>query len=97
MHAAKFTSRHIGPRAEDQQTMLRTIGVASIEDLVAKTVPGKIRQRERMSLTPALSSFVHVVAMVVDDTNFGIGQTSRILKMKRLLRHLTITEVRHGR
>lgn len=55
MHAAKFTSRHIGPRAEDQQTMLRTIGVASIEDLVAKTVPGKIRQRERMSLTPALS------------------------------------------
>ncbi len=55
MHAAKFTSRHIGPREEDQQTMLRTIGVASIEDLVAKTIPGKIRQRERMSLTPALS------------------------------------------
>ena len=35
--------------------MLRTIGAASIEDLVAKTVPGKIRQRERMPLTPALS------------------------------------------
>ena len=55
MHAAKFTSRHIGPREEDQKAMLRTIGVASMEDLVAQTVPGKIRQRERMKLTPALS------------------------------------------
>ena len=55
MHAAKFTSRHIGPREEDQQTMLRAIGAASIEDLVAQTIPGKIRQRERMQLTPALS------------------------------------------
>ncbi|MGB1123024.1 MAG: glycine dehydrogenase (aminomethyl-transferring), partial [Flavobacteriales bacterium] len=55
MHAAKFTSRHIGPRAEDQQTMLRTIGVASIEDLVAQTIPGKIRQRERLPLASALS------------------------------------------
>ncbi|MBO74691.1 MAG: glycine dehydrogenase (aminomethyl-transferring) [Flavobacteriales bacterium] len=55
MHSAKFTSRHIGPRAEDQQTMLRTIGSASIEDLIAKTVPAKIRQRERMKLTSALS------------------------------------------
>lgn len=35
--------------------MLRTIGSASIEDLVAKTVPAKIRQRERMKLTSALS------------------------------------------
>ncbi|MAI23171.1 MAG: glycine dehydrogenase (aminomethyl-transferring) [Crocinitomicaceae bacterium] len=55
MHSAKFTSRHIGPRAEDQLTMLRTIGSASIEDLIAKTVPAKIRQRERMKLTSALS------------------------------------------
>ena len=31
MHAAKFTSRHIGPREEDQKAMLRTIGVASME------------------------------------------------------------------
>lgn len=55
MNAAKFTSRHIGPRKEDQQAMLRAIGVASLEDLVAQTVPGKIRQRQRMQLAPALS------------------------------------------
>ena len=55
MHAAKFKSRHIGPRMEDEQTMLRSIGVASIEDLIAKTVPSKIRLRERMPITPALS------------------------------------------
>lgn len=55
MQAAKFTSRHIGPREEDQQAMMRSIGVASMEDLVAQTVPGLIRQRERMQLAPALS------------------------------------------
>ena len=35
--------------------MLRAVGAASIEDLIAQTVPGKIRQRERLDLTPALS------------------------------------------
>ena len=80
MHAAKFTSRHIGPREEDQQTMLRTIGVASIEDLVAKTVPGKIRQRERLQLTPALSESqyherIHGIAArnTVCETYIGMG------------------------
>ena len=73
MHAAKFTSRHIGPREEDQQTMLRTIGAASIEDLVAKTVPGKIRQRERMPLTPALSEsqyLEHIDGIAAKNTVF---------------------------
>lgn len=55
MHAAKFTARHIGPREEDQQSMLRTVGVATLEDLVSQTVPGKIRQREKLGLDGALS------------------------------------------
>ena len=55
MHASKFTSRHIGPREQDQQAMLRSIGVASIDDLIAKTVPEKIRMRKRLNLSPALS------------------------------------------
>ena len=55
MHASKFTSRHIGPREQDQQVMLRSIGVASIDDLIAKTVPEKIRMRTRLQLSPALS------------------------------------------
>jgi glycine dehydrogenase len=73
MHAAKFTSRHIGPREEDQQTMLRRIGVASIEDLVAKTIPGKIRQRERLQLTPALSEsqyLEHIDGIAAKNTVF---------------------------
>ena len=60
--------------------MLRTIGVASIEDLVAKTVPGKIRQRERMSLTPALSEsqyLEHIDGIAGKNTvfknNIGMG------------------------
>jgi glycine dehydrogenase len=55
MHVSKFTSRHIGPRDQDQQVMLRSIGVASIDDLIAKTVPEKIRMRTRLNLSPALS------------------------------------------
>jgi glycine dehydrogenase len=38
-----FANRHIGPTAEDQASMLSTIGAASLDDLVAKTVPAQIR------------------------------------------------------
>lgn len=75
MQAAKFTSRHIGPREEDQQAMMRSIGVASMEDLVAQTVPGLIRQRERMQLAPALSEsqyLEHIDAIASKNVLLGI-------------------------
>ncbi|BDC52288.1 glycine dehydrogenase (decarboxylating) [Bryobacterales bacterium F-183] len=52
-----FTRRHIGPSPDDIQAMLTTIGAGSMEELIAQTVPGSIRQRTPLSFdaAPALS------------------------------------------
>ncbi len=38
-----FQHRHIGPSARELQSMLRTLGVASLQDLVDEAVPANIR------------------------------------------------------
>ena len=53
--SAQFKDRHIGPRTEDKAEMLKAIGLKSIEDLIAKTVPTKIRLNRSLDLPPALS------------------------------------------
>ena len=50
-----FESRHIGPSPQDVSAMLRTIGVSSLDGLIAQTVPDDIRQRSPLDLGPALS------------------------------------------
>ena len=42
MKNGTFTQRHIGPRAEQAEAMLKIIGASSMEDLIAKTIPGNI-------------------------------------------------------
>lgn len=55
MQFGSFTHRHIGPREEDIQAMLRTIGAPTIEDLLNDTIPGAIRLRERMNIDAAMT------------------------------------------
>ena len=50
-----FVSRHIGPREDDHQSMLATIGVGSTAELIDRTVPELIRLRESMDLPAGLS------------------------------------------
>lgn len=57
MTTAEFKSRHIGPRAEEIQQMLDTIGVNSIEELIEKTVPTNIRLKGEMNVPKAMSEF----------------------------------------
>jgi glycine cleavage system P protein (glycine dehydrogenase) len=52
---AEFARRHIGPSAADMSTMLKTVGVSSIDELIAQTVPDSIRRRTKLDLAPALS------------------------------------------
>lgn len=41
-----FAPRHLGPSGDaDLAVMLKTIGVASVEELIAKTVPHAIRKQ----------------------------------------------------
>ncbi|WP_111643098.1 aminomethyl-transferring glycine dehydrogenase [Marinimicrobium alkaliphilum] len=46
----EFIQRHIGPDAEQAQTMLQALGLASIDELVRKTVPAGIRLDGRLAL-----------------------------------------------
>ena len=50
-----FATRHVGPSAGDIAAMLEVVGVSSIDDLLAKTVPVSILDREPMDLAPALT------------------------------------------
>jgi glycine dehydrogenase len=48
-----FAYRHIGPRPADRHTMLRTIGVASLDQLLDEAIPPDIRRVGPMRLPPA--------------------------------------------
>ena len=50
----RFADRHIGPRPDDIDKMLATIGAASLDDLVAETIPASILDTD-LDLPPALS------------------------------------------
>ncbi len=49
----EFTDRHIGPDAKETQEMLLAIGVASIEELISKTIPQDIRLKKLPGTPPA--------------------------------------------
>ncbi len=55
MAATDFARRHIGPGPEEIGTMLEAVNADSLEDLIAQTVPGSIRQARALDFGPALS------------------------------------------
>jgi glycine dehydrogenase len=52
---SEFQKRHIGPGLSEQRQMLNTLGLNSIEELISLTVPEKIRMREELKLSGAIS------------------------------------------
>lgn len=57
MRTDAFALRHIGPRENDLQHMLKTIGVDSIERLVYETLPDDIRLKTPLQLDPAMTEY----------------------------------------
>lgn len=55
MRTDRFVSRHIGPRVDEQETMLQQIGVASIEELINQTVPKNIQLPNPLNLPNGLT------------------------------------------
>lgn len=43
MATEKFLWRHIGPRPEDIENMLKVVGVSSLDELIEQTVPESIQ------------------------------------------------------
>ncbi len=52
-----FVNRHIGPTETEIEKMLAVLGVATVEELIAKTVPSGIRLQTSLNLAPALSEY----------------------------------------
>ena len=50
-----FASRHIGPRNNDINSMLKEINCSSLDDLIIKTVPQKILNKNPLNLRPGMS------------------------------------------
>ncbi|MDR1793344.1 MAG: aminomethyl-transferring glycine dehydrogenase [Bacteroidales bacterium] len=55
MDRNSFAARHIGPRTEEVEKMLETIGVASLDELISQTVPDKIRLFEDLDMDEPMS------------------------------------------
>lgn len=55
--ATEFERRHIGPNEQETKDMLATIGIASIKELIDKTIPENIRVNEKLSIPDAISEY----------------------------------------
>ena len=53
--ADAFAARHIGPRGAEIEAMLKAVNAASLDDLIAQTVPESIRSNAGLALPAALS------------------------------------------
>ena len=56
----QFEQRHIAPNEADTQAMLKTVGVNSVDELIAQTVPQNIRLKNPMNLPNAKSEFQYL-------------------------------------
>ncbi len=52
---SSFANRHLGLQGPDLETALDTVGVSSLDDLVADALPDDIRQVDALDLPPPLS------------------------------------------
>ena len=56
----EFSERHIGPNEHDTKEMLATVGVASLEELISKTIPDAIRIKKDLEVPNAISEFQYL-------------------------------------
>ena len=60
MRTDAFALRHIGPRENDLQHMLKTIGVTDMERLIYETLPDDIRLKAPLKLDPAMTEYEYL-------------------------------------
>ncbi len=60
MRTDAFALRHIGPRENDLQHMLKTIGVDTIDQLIYETLPDDIRLKAPLNLEPAMTEYEYL-------------------------------------
>ncbi len=59
----EFAQRHIGPDAKETAEMLKAIGMNSIEELIAKTIPAAIRSTTPLNTGGPMSEFQYLTEL----------------------------------
>src|SRR5690606_28004591 len=60
MNTTNFSNRHIGPREEDQNQMLKTIGIDTLDQLIYETLPDGIKLKEPLNLDEPMSEYEYL-------------------------------------
>lgn len=60
MNTNSFQLRHIGPRENEQNTMLNAINVKNLDQLIYETIPDDIRLQNSLDLAPAMSEYEYL-------------------------------------
>ena len=86
MSSTNFAARHIGPRNEEVNEMLDTIGVKSIDDLIGQTIPALIRNSNPLDISAAMSEHDYLAQMwdkaqknMVNKSYIGMGYSPTIV------------------
>ena len=58
-----FARRHIGPSPQDIEEMLKVVGAETLDELIAQTIPGSIRQTVPLDTGAALSETEAIARM----------------------------------
>jgi len=60
MNSDQFSHRHLGPNKDEISQMLEVIGVSSLDELVEKTIPAAIIQKEPLQLPDGLEEHTYL-------------------------------------
>ncbi len=60
MKTDAFALRHIGPRESDLQHLFKTIGVESLDQLIAETIPADIRLKKDLELDAPMTEYEYL-------------------------------------
>jgi glycine dehydrogenase len=80
MNTNSFSLRHIGPKENDLQDMLKAVGADSLDQLIYETLPDDIRLKKDLELAPAMSEneyITHSISLAAKNKIFksyiGLG------------------------
>jgi len=86
MKKYNFSDRHIGPRKSEISTMLKSVGVGTIDDLINQTIPSHIQLNTDMDLPEPLSEhrFIEHMKMLASQNRcyrsyIGMGYFNTVL------------------
>ncbi len=74
MKTDSFALRHLGPRENDVQTMLETIGVETLDQLIFETIPSDIRLKQPLELEHTMTEYEYANHIR------NLGRTNKVFK-----------------